>query len=566
MQKSPRHKVRAQTNIGLIFVALVVAANGVFVLALALQVLIESRHQARISDASVDVHLLIGLTLLYLSVLLRRAKRTAWVVTLAAYAFYLGLSVSDLLNSFAMSHLHVAELFRNIVVPGAVVFLLVGLRRDFIVRSDTPGFRVAARISLLILLVAFFYGVSGFLLMDRSDFHQEISISTAVHNTVDQFDLTNNQPLQPHTKRAHIFVDSLSFISIGAVAYALVSLFQPLRARFIDQTVNRERMLALLQQSQASSEDFFKIWPHDKNYFFNQKLDSGLAMHVNRGIALCVADPIGAVPSFSQLIGEFSEVCYANDWTPAFIHIENKHRALYESYDFNLQKIGQEAIVHIDHFQDAIVSEKYFRQVKNKFVKQDFTTELLSPPHHQAVIARLKVISDEWLDRPGRVERGFIMGYFSDDYLQQCDLMIVRDGAGTIQAFLNKVPADYDKNEATYDLLRHGKNSLGNINDFLLMNFITEMQKQGYKTVNLGLCPLGGMADIDEDKKTVLDNVLRFAYANGDRFYSFSGLYKFKAKYEPEWRDRYIAYQNGIRGFTRTMNALNRAMRVRSRN
>ena len=50
-------------------------------------------------------------------------------------------------------------------------------------------------------------------------------------------------------------------------------------------------------------------------------------------------------------------------------------------------------------------------------------------------------------------------------------------------------------------------------------------------------------------------------YSNMDRMYSFSGLYRFKNKYEPNWRERYIAYKGGIRGFTKVMNALIKTMK-----
>jgi phosphatidylglycerol lysyltransferase len=228
-----------------------------------------------------------------------------------------------------------------------------------------------------------------------------------------------------------------------------------------------------------------------------------------------------------------------------------------------MQKIGQEAVVNIAHFEAEVSRNKYFRHITNKFTKQDFSCEMLTPPHHDAVLQRLKVISDDWLTQPGRVERGYAMGYFTNEYMQQCSIMVVRDAAGTIQAFLNQVPAAFDSHEATYDLLRHTSSSLSNINDFLLNSFIMTMQERGYTDVNLGLCPLAGLHERDPSQQSFIDNILRFAYANGDRIYSFSGLYRFKSKYEPDWHDRFIVYQGGVRGFSRTMTALARAMRVR---
>jgi phosphatidylglycerol lysyltransferase len=237
---------------------------------------------------------------------------------------------------------------------------------------------------------------------------------------------------------------------------------------------------------------------------------------------------------------------------------------LYERRGFSLQKLGQEAVVNLEHFQSEVVGGKYFRQINNKFTKQGYSAELLTPPHHTAVINRLRDISNDWLKHGGHEERGFAMGYFSEAYMQACPVMVVRDAAGTIQAFLNQLPADFDSTEATYDLLRYTRSSLGNSNDYLLMQFASILQKEGYQRLNLGLCPLTGLDEPDDDSTGLIHTFLRFAYANGDRLYSFSGLYRFKSKYQPEWRDRYVAYQGGVRGFSRSMTALMRTMRVKS--
>jgi phosphatidylglycerol lysyltransferase len=91
------------------------------------------------------------------------------------------------------------------------------------------------------------------------------------------------------------------------------------------------------------------------------------------------------------------------------------------------------------------------------------------------------------------------------------------------------------------------------------MQFIDYVSEAGFERFHLGLCPLSGL-DNNDQENTAIDSLLKFVYANGDRFYSFSGLRRFKAKYEPEWTSRYIAYRGGLRGFTRTVNALNKAM------
>jgi phosphatidylglycerol lysyltransferase len=208
-----------------------------------------------------------------------------------------------------------------------------------------------------------------------------------------------------------------------------------------------------------------------------------------------------------------------------------------------------------------VANNKYFRNINTKFTKLDYTTELLQPPHNEAVINQLRKISDDWLKLPGREERGYMMGYFSTEYMQLCNIMIARDAAGTIQSFINQIPP-LDSFEANYDLLRSSSDSPGNMNDFLLLNFIKKLHENGFVRLNMGLCPLSGLTADEPDHKTI-DSALSFVYSNGDRLYSFSGLRRFKSKYEPDWSPRYMAYKNGIRGFTKTLRGLNVAMKVK---
>ena len=560
----PSIRIGTNRNFGVHLISTIVAGHGLFILASSLILQSSIHHALRIGSLLLYLPLLIGFTLLYLSVQLRSHKQTAWTVTLIAYSIYIGLGLANLeFRPGFEDSLAKIQLIRLYVLPALILVLLYIYRKQFVVRSDIQSFRLAVRFSALAILVAFIYGVAGFSLFNKHDFHEEISPLAAIHYTFDQFDLTTSHNVTAYTKRAQIFQNSLSIVSIAAVSYTILSLFQPLRMKFYDQEMNRQRMLQLLQDSASHSEDYFKLWPHDKSYFFDDQGRAGLAFHAKNGIALCIGDPVGDTKRFSQLLYQFEDLCYGNDWQSTLIHTQDTNRKLYEANGYNMQKIGQEAVVNIDQYLESVVSNKYFRHIKNKFTKQGFTAELLSAPHHQAVIDRLNVISKDWLSGGGHVERGFAMGYFTPEYMQQCSIMVVRDAAGTIQAFLNQLPASFDKFEATYDLLRNTRGSLGNINDFLLMSFISILKEQGYNELNLGLCPLVGLDEQDEDKKSLLDGILRFAYANGDRLYSFSGLYRFKVKYEPQWRDRYIVYKSGIRGFTRTTNSLMRVMRVK---
>ena len=549
-------------------VSLLVALYGLYDIAGTLLEQFMTHRLRLLSSFTIDVHLLLGLGFIYLSMLLARRKRNALIVSIVAFIFMFGIGTQELFgHSLYLRGGGFLVLIRLVILPVVVTAILLLEHHEFMVKSDSEVFTNSLVIALIALMITMAYGIAGFMLMDKTDFHREIGFNSALHHTIDQFDLTTNQPLKPYTKRASLFMDSLSFISVVSIIYVAISLFNPVRARFFETGADRERLRQLMKEYGAPSEDFFKLWPLDKHYFFSSDRQAGLAYQVRHGIALVLADPVGKRSAYKELFLRFHDLCLANDWQPALIHIDSRYAEFYKDMGYQLQLIGQEAVLDITRYTEVTAKNKYFRNIRNRFIKDNYSVELLTPPHHGAVVERLRAISDEWLDKPGRVERGFVMGYFDESYLQQCQIALVRDAAQTIQAFLNIIPsASFNQTEATYDMLRGTKDAPPNINDFLLLETLYKLKDStGLKKFNLGLCPLVGLDENTKDN-SMIGSVLRFAYVNGDRFYSFSGLHRFKNKYDPQWADRYLAYRGGVRGFSKMLNALVSAMKVRKLN
>ena len=551
-------------NFAIRFIALVVLLHGIFIIVGTLLSQVLLKRLFRTSFYSIDISLIVGLSLIYLSFLLQRRKRNAWFLTIIVYSIYLGANLENY-NDIRLSFHHLSSLIlvRTILLPIFLIALLIINKDKYVVKSDTQSFRSALKISAIVILVLLLYGVIGYRLLGESGFHQKISFVSAFHLTVDQFNITNN-PLKPFDQKARFFIDSLFLTYLAALAYVVISFFKPIKDKFSSQRQMSLRFRDLLwSMHEARSEDFFKVWPEDKKYFFDSTLKGALAYRVNKGVALILGSPVGKKARFKQLINEFSYVCFGNDWKPAFIHCEESYMEMFKSLGFNSQKIGQEAVVDINHFLKNTIKDKYFRNILNRYNKANYSYKFLNPPHDRKILNELKNISDDWLNRGGHVERGFAMGYFSFDYMNLTKVLAAYDQEGKMMAFVNLIAPDFDKEEATYDLLRFRKEALGNVNDYLLIKLIEELKHSGYSRLNLGLCPLAGInKDIkSKEERSLIDGVLSFAYANGDRFYSFSGLYRFKNKYEPVWRDRYFFFKGGLGTFTRINTALMNVMR-----
>jgi phosphatidylglycerol lysyltransferase len=518
-------------------------------------------HLRDIDGLFLTVPVFIGMSYIYLGTLLLRRKYTAWLVMIVLLAFTLLFDLSALATHahFRLFTDYGLDAVLRLVVTASITVLLLTARPVFRARSDMVGFRRAVVVSSIVLAVTFLYGMVGFTLLDQRDFHREINLVAAAHETVDQFGLTN-PTVVAYSARARWFIDSLSIISCSAALYVALAFFQPIRFRLRDERSQRRQVEKLLRAYPSDIDDFFKLWPHDKHYFFDVSQEAGVAYRVVDGVALVVGDPFGNPKRFLELYRAFQEFCFVNDWRPAAIHIGDVHRDLYEKLGMQLQKIGEEAILDLEAYQEY-ANDKYFRQIKNRFTKLNHSVQLVEAPHGQKLLDDLACVSAEWLGRPGRAERGFMMGYSSNEYMQRSMVAVLYDEHHSIQGFMNIVPT-YQDGTANYDMLRCAGGAPGNSNDFLLMSAITLLRERAIHTLNLGLCPLKGL-DEKQQTTSLIDKALGFIYANGDRFYSFRGLERFKDKYHPAWEARYVAYSGNLGSFTRVMRALTKAMKVK---
>ena len=147
---------------------------------------------------------------------------------------------------------------------------------------------------------------------------------------------------------------------------------------------------------------------------------------------------MGSINAYDALLDDFDDLCQTNDWSVAFVHTEPKNTASSTSVTaLTCRRSGKKPVVDLEHFETEVRRNKYFRQIKNRFEKQGYHCEVLMPPHSAELMESLGAISKQWLSRPGRSERGFMMGYFSSHYMQECELVVLKDNTEKIIGFLN---------------------------------------------------------------------------------------------------------------------------------
>lgn len=470
--------------------------------------------------------LILGLLLIYLAYELTKRKRVAWYIALAT-------SIVSLVYEIHFTPQNSRDLFPIF----AIAILLIGHRQFVLKTSHATNLRQGFTGLAVSACIALLYGTIGFWLLDKREFGINFTPSEAFSDTLKQYLSLGNADLITHTRYSKWFLDSLSIVGLTTLVYSIYSILQPLHYEYRTLPAEREAARQLLREYGGEIDDYFKLWPEDKSYFFSHDRKAFIAYAVSHGVAICLADPEGSPESIPGLIQVFRDFCTGNGWLIAFIAASDKHKIVYEKSGFSSLLIGADAIVNIDKFMSETSRNKYFRNLINRFTKSEITAIRYLPPHTPELITELRYVSNDWLKIPNHKQWTFITGFFSSHYFSNTPLFVARDSEGKALAFANEIPS-FKKGEATIDLMRHKRSAPKNIMDFLFIELMRQLQQEGLEYFNLGLSPLARQGFTDTFSEKLLD----YIYLISQRFVSTKGLHQYKAKFDPEWEPRYVYY------------------------
>lgn len=465
-----------------------------------------------------------GFGLIILANGLRRRKRAAWLLAEAA----LLISV--------VSHLIKGLDYEEAAMALALAVWLAILHPHYHARSDPPSIRQGLVVFSAAAVFTLLYGVAGFYLLDNQ-FQVNFSLADAIRQTAAMFFELNDPGLVPVTGLGRYFAGSIYGISIITFFFAGIMFIRPVLVRQVSTPEQRRLAQETVERYGRTSLAAYALLP-DKSYFFSE--GGSLVQYVVKGrVALTLGDPIGPEDDFLAAVRQFKAFCTRNDWIPSFYQVQPAGVPVYEAEGFQTVGIGQEAVVDLDQFTLEGRENKGLRSAWNKLNRLGYRAAVRQPPHAQEFLSELREISDEWLAMMHGTEKRFSLGWFDEEYLNRCPIMVITDQAGSALAFTNIV-AEYQRNEVSIDLMRHRPAAEHGVMDFLFVSLFQWAHAQGIQSFNLGLSSLSGLGEPEHD--SAIERVLHYIYEHVNRFYNFKGLYAYKAKFHPEWSPRYLVY------------------------
>lgn len=254
-------------------------------------------------------------------------------------------------------------------------------------------------------------------------------------------------------------------------------------------------------------------------------------------------DPVGDRKAGETLIWTLRERAYRAGKRVAFYSVSPEYLPTYLDLGLSILKIGEVARVDLRGFTLEGSKRKDLRQARNRALRDGFVFSVIPRDELNAVLPDLRHISDAWLERKQGEEKGFSLGAFTEDYMLNFDVAVLRDPEGRIVAFANLFQGA-NQHELSLDLMRYLPDAPHFAMDSLFAEMMLWGAETGFHWASLGAAPFAGVQN--RELAPLWNRIGGFIYEHGEHFYRFEGLRAYKEKFDPVWSPNYLACPGGM--------------------
>lgn len=290
----------------------------------------------------------------------------------------------------------------------------------------------------------------------------------------------------------------------------------------------------------------------ENHLFVEQESRAYLAYRRHLGVAITVGDPVGAPDAIEPCIHQFKDFCTRQGWLPIFFAIED-NLPLYQELGLRRFQIAEDAYLNLKELNFKGKTWQDVRTALNRAKREQIQFHRLEPgKSNPELLRQIEAISSEWLHTKKLPEPGFMLGATDSIHDPAVRTYYAANSQGQIQGFISWLPR-YEAHSWALDLKRRRQGAMPGIMEFLIACSAQQFQSEGFTSLALGTAPLAPIQNQRplSFKEQLLGKLIPFL----DHFYSFSNLYNFKRKFQPEWKPLYLYYPAGF-GLSRIVLAL----------
>lgn len=478
--------------------------------------------------------LVVGVLLILLASGLKRRKRRAWQLALAA-SIVLGVS-----------HLGMQHVLGAGVVSIALAVALVLNRGYFIAQPDpVTGKWVALRVFLQLLSAGFVINVA-LLSLTPARVLEPLSFPDRMADAA----LSLVGVSGPAVFRVEWMDDLTAAVGVlfglGAAllaAYFLLRSAEPAPHLSEDE---KARLRALLDKHGGRDSLGYFALRDDKFAVFSKTGKAAVTYRVIAGAAVASADPLGDNEAWPGAIEEFLEVCRRHGWVPAAMGCSELGATAWARFGLDVLEIGDEAVVDATTFTLDGRVMRGVRQAVAKTKRAGYGVRVRRAEDlAEGELAALEALAAKW--RGSATERGFSMalGRMGDPG----SILVTAEQDGAVRGLLQFVPWGTDG--LSLDVMRRDRTADNGINELMISELLLAARDHGVRYVSLNFAAFRKL--MEQGRRIGAGPVARWSakfLSWLSHWVQIETLYRFNAKFQPSWVPRFLVYP-GVRELPR---------------
>lgn len=485
--------------------------------------------------------IVIGLLLLMLCHGLFRRKLRSWQAVMTLLILAAGL------NLVRLHHLAITYgMSRTGVLPGfAFTAILLGLgfyyRREFYALGDPRTRWRAVGVFPWILGADLAIGLSYFAVRGLTRPYTFPERVAAV-----LFGMVGARPPTPvhfapdiRGDFFQVLTGSLGLITVAITVYLFLRPAKP-QGRLGAKDAERIRCL-LGRYGEADSLGYFAL-RDDKSVIWSPSGKSCICYRVQSGVMLASGDPLGDPEAWPGAINEFLDMAARHAWVPAVLGCSELGAEIWcRTGDLTALELGDEAVVRVADFSLQGRAMRNVRQMVTRVCRAGYVAEVRRVGDVPAdELARLTRQADSWRGTP--TERGFSMalGRIGGPGDERC-MIATATQDGALKALLHFVP--WGSDGLSLDLMRRDRSAQPGLNDFMIVETIKAAQDLSVKQISLNFAAFRAALERGERIGAgPITRAWRRCLLFLSHWFQIESLYKFNAKFAPEWVPRFMIF------------------------
>ncbi|MFI9275046.1 phosphatidylglycerol lysyltransferase domain-containing protein [Kitasatospora sp. NPDC052896] len=293
----------------------------------------------------------------------------------------------------------------------------------------------------------------------------------------------------------------------------------------------------------------------DKSVLFSPTGKAAISYRVISGVMLASGDPVGDVEAWPGAIKTFMAQAREHAWVPAVMGCSEVGGEVWtREAGLDALELGDEAIVDASTFSLAGRAMRNVRQMVKRIERNGYSCQVRRVS--ELTLEEKRRIADaaaRW--RGTDTERGFSMalGRFGDPGDDDCVVVTAHkapeegepSGGATddLKAVLHFVP--WGPDGISLELMRRDRTADPGLNELLIVAALQAVPAMGVRRVSLNFAMFrSALARGERIGAGPVLRAWRGLLVFLSRWFQIESLYKFNAKFQPEWEPRFLVYPN----------------------